>query len=156
MDYKVHLASGVLISLLIINFLGYNAFTLDNIIIHILILLFSILPDIDIHDSKVGKSFGIFSKFIQTVFGHRGFFHSLWIVFFLYIILLPFGYEIAVYGYLGHLIVDMITKDGVKLFYPMFHIKGILPTNMMVNLFFFILITGFDCVLVLNLFYHFW
>lgn len=156
MDFKSHLAFGALISLLLINFVGYNKFIFDNIMIHILILLFSVLPDIDIHDSKIGKSVGFFSKIIQLIFGHRGFFHSLWMVLLLYIILLPFGYEIAVYGYIGHLLVDMITSDGIKVFYPILHIKGIVPTNFMVNYIFFILILGIDCLLILNLFYNFW
>ena len=155
MDYKVHLSTGVFISLLLVNFIGYNVFTKVNIIIHILILFFSIFPDIDIYNSKIGRQFGFVSRIIQFIFGHRGVFHSLWMAMFLYIVLLLFGLEIAVVGYLGHLIVDMFTKDGVKLLYPAIQIKGILPTNKVVNFTALIVMIGFDCILMLNLFYRF-
>jgi inner membrane protein len=155
MNYKVHFSFGIFISLLFSNFTKYNYASLDNLIIHFLILFFSLLPDLDINTSKIGKNIGILSKIINIIFGHRGFFHSFWIIIIIYLFLLPLGYEIAVLGYLGHLILDMFTKQGIRLFYPFIKINGNLDSNIIVNFIIFIILLLLNIFLIFNLAYNF-
>ncbi len=99
MTGKTHLATGILGSLLLCN----------NIYGGILLSFGSILPDIDHHNSFLGKTIPIFSK----VFKHRCFTHSLLFAFMLWLIE-PF----ICYGILIHIFFDLMTKNGVLLFYP--------------------------------------
>lgn len=151
MNFHVHLLIGIIISLLLSNFTKYDYFSINNLIIHFLIIIFSILPDVDISNSKAGKFFGFLSSLINFIFGHRGFFHSIWIVGLLYVVLVTFGYQIAVIGYLGHLFVDMFTKDGIKLFYPYFKINGFLPSNKIINLILIVVMVIIICFLILTM-----
>ncbi|MBI4139425.1 metal-dependent hydrolase [Candidatus Woesearchaeota archaeon] len=82
----------------------------------------SLFPDIDNSGSLISSNTGI--RFVSKIFAHRGFFHSLWIPIFLYIlvvarpefsiIIIPF-----IAGYCVHIIGDSITPKGIKLFYPL-------------------------------------
>ena len=84
----------------------------------------SVLPDIDLETSYIGCRIPILPKFINRVFGHRGFTHSILCMvccsFLLRII--PWYLEIILFafcvGYLSHLILDMLNSVGVPLFYP--------------------------------------
>ena len=82
MMYYTHLAFGFLVSLLAIEL-----FDIQNKIIFILItILFSIFPDIDARQSKIGKKYKFISTTINFIFGHRGFFHAIYIPLLLYFI----------------------------------------------------------------------
>lgn len=87
--------------------------------------LFSIVPDIDLPESKLGHLIKPVSKFINKSFGHRTFTHSgLWLI--------PFGFLIYYFrntaylslfigmfiGLFSHLISDTLTKGGVPWFWP--------------------------------------
>lgn len=91
-------------------------------------LIGSILPDIDYPLSYIGKIFPYISNIIYRIFGHRGFTHSfLFIIIIIY--LFKFSYNIQnelinnckksfLLGYCSHIIADLITKNGIKLFWP--------------------------------------
>lgn len=98
----------------------------------IFVLFGSLIPDLDYSRSKIGRKI-IFSKLLNILFGHRNFFHSLLfgfiLSFFVFLIFNKYWVFILI-GYLSHLFLDCLTKEGVMLFYPFeFKIKGIIKTN---------------------------
>ncbi len=99
-------------------------------LIGILILILStLIPDIDSSTSTLGKKTKVFS----ILFKHRGFFHSL--LFFCLIYLLLFfpmktGYIEFSIGYLSHIFMDFFNYKGVYFFWPLgLKIKGFMKTN---------------------------
>ena len=113
MMYYTHLAFGFLVSLISINI-----FNINNKLLFILITaLFSIFPDIDERSSKIGKKYKLASRIINFLFGHRGFFHSIYIPLILYFILYNIINEIGIavlVGYFSHLLMDALTKNGIR------------------------------------------
>lgn len=84
----------------------------------------ALIPDICHTGSTIGRKLPLLSKIISTIFGHRTFTHSLvflglaaWLMFSLPII------PAIIYGILAgmasHLVLDGITKNGIKLLWPL-------------------------------------
>lgn len=90
----------------------------------------SLLPDIDMKSSFISKRHPLLSKHFGKKCRHRGFTHSL-----LFLFLLSKGCELLVLvgqnnivfisvstgfllGYLSHLVLDLLTKEGIELFFP--------------------------------------
>ena len=130
MMYYTHLAFGFLVSLLAINL-----FDINNKLFFVLIAIsFSIFPDIDERKSKIGKKYKKTSTIINFIFGHRGFFHSIFIPLALYFVFYYINNEIGVavlVGYFSHLFMDAITKHGIRPLYPIINkkINGPVKTN---------------------------
>ncbi len=118
--------------------LGITAFLLlkdyfpggNETIFFLLVLLGSILPDIDEADSKINRWSGLAGGIIAFFSRHRGFFHSL-LFFALSALLIRYfwsgSYAAGLFmGFMAHLAGDAITKMGVAAFYPIseFKIKG--------------------------------
>ena len=83
----------------------------------------AIIPDICHGGSKIGRKFKVLSKVINTLFGHRSFTHSLLFLVLMGVLLNSFvDNESIVLGILvgmaSHYILDMATKNGIKLLYP--------------------------------------
>ena len=126
MLFHTHILLGIVIFLLIKDlFHGGN-----EIIFFLLILLGSILPDIDERKSKINRWSGIIGVVIAFFFKHRGLFHSLILHFGIFLLIYQFFnlyYAIALFmGYLAHIFGDGLTLMGVTIFYPFsdFKIKG--------------------------------
>src|SRR3989338_7865362 len=130
MMYYTHLAFGFLVSLVSIIF-----FNIDNRLLFILItVLFSIFPDIDERNSKIGKKYKFASGIINFLFGHRGFFHSIYIPLILYALFYYINIEIGIavlVGYFSHLLMDAMTRQGIRPLYPIINrkINGFIKTN---------------------------
>lgn len=81
----------------------------------------ALLPDIDHPKSKISRKIPIAPVLISAIFTHRTFFHSL-----LFLGLLSLLYGVApsplvtglLVGAASHILGDMLTVSGVKLFYP--------------------------------------
>lgn len=114
MTTKTHITTGFACSL--------PFFNSNNITLISLVIVGSILPDIDI---KMGIK-------------HRGFTHSLPCFFILSYGLFLRDYEVGLFfsiGYISHLFLDFLTQKGIQLFFPFnkrFGIK-ILKTNGLVD-----------------------
>ncbi len=126
--FKTHLMFSLLISLLIFKYFNLNPY------LFILILIFAgSLPDIDHSKSKIGRKFFFVSWFVNLFFGHRKLIHSIMFASVLSLIIkLSFGnYWIPFYiGYLSHLFLDSLTKNGLYIFYPSnFKLSGFVKTN---------------------------
>lgn len=88
----------------------------------LLVLLGSILPDIDESKSKINQWFGAGGKIAGLFSQHRGIFHSLIFTVFLFLLIgfftqTYYAYALAL-GYLSHLIGDAFTSMGVQMLYP--------------------------------------
>ena len=101
-----------------------------------LLLVGSILPDIDSPYSKIGRRFKPLSSLIKFVFGHRGIFHSVIPAILIYFVfryifdMSLVGIALAV-GFVLHLVLDGLTKEGVNYFYPFakFRMSGFIKTG---------------------------
>ena len=124
MRFRNHLLFGLLLGLLYIKIFDvkHQYFTL------FMILLSSIFVDIDLSKSKVGSRTRPISNIVNMIFSHRGIIHSAYIPLALFLILYINNYTsvgVAILiGYIGHLLLDGLTKEGVHLFYPFLDFRG--------------------------------
>jgi inner membrane protein len=89
-----------------------------------LVVVGSLLPDIDHPKSWVGRRTRPISTAIAATFSHRGITHSAIAVIGLTTLLLHAGYRRAgvsalIVGYLSHLAADMLTPQGLRLAWPL-------------------------------------
>lgn len=122
MTGKTHATCGLLIGTLCTDYYQTDLFT--SITVIILAVMASLLPDICHTKSKLGRRFKIISWLVRILFGHRTFTQSLifmlLIAILLYFIQTPVPYFTAIIlAMLSHVILDMLTPRGVKLFYPL-------------------------------------
>ena len=96
----------------------------------------SLLPDIDHTKSPIGKVFYPIAKYLNRNFGHRTITHTIIILLLGSILAGAAGYSvngtrdiglIFFLAYLSHLILDMVTMQGVPLFYPFFKNPCVIP-----------------------------
>lgn len=99
---------------------------------------FAVLPDIDHTKSPIGTLFYPIAKYLDKKHGHRTITHSL--ICYVLLIILVGSIEriisdkriitsIFIWSYGSHLILDMITKQGVPLFYPFKKNPCVIPSN---------------------------
>lgn len=84
--------------------------------------LAALVPDIDTPESKIGKLVPPLSFALNKIFGHRNFFHSVWAVLAVYVLLKmfwPLMAAPAAVGYASHIVLDMLNPAGVRLFWPL-------------------------------------
>src|SRR3989339_753163 len=131
MLFFTHILFGLLIALLFKSFLP----EINYWLFLFLVLLGSIFPDIDEPNSKIVNWSGFIGKIISFFSHHRGFFHSL---FFILLISLILNLFLSIYylfglvlGLFSHLFLDSLTKQGIVLFYPLpyFKLKGWMVTG---------------------------
>ncbi|MEI4768721.1 metal-dependent hydrolase [Psychrobacillus sp. FJAT-51614] len=84
----------------------------------------ALIPDICHGGSTIGRKLPIVSKVINTIFGHRSFTHSLLFLFLIEVLLTTFLKNESVtvgilVGMVSHYILDMATKNGIKLLFPL-------------------------------------
>jgi len=142
--FKTHLVAGLLVGLLLNQWLSFGWLFV------LLFVLASVLPDVDSSASKVGRKFGLVSEVIEFFFGHRGFFHSVFVGLGLGLVLWGYGYKsygLAVFfGYLLHLVLDAFTRHGIRFFWPFaWKVRGVVKTGGMVE---WVLFLGMFCGLV--------
>jgi inner membrane protein len=119
MTGNTHIIGGIAASLAFAQVSNY-----DPIILVGAGVVGALLPDICHGGSKIGRTFRITSKIVNTLFGHRSFTHSL--LFLLLIAILMNTYvpnESITAGILvgmaSHYVLDMATKNGIKLLFPL-------------------------------------
>jgi len=91
----------------------------------------ALLPDIDSPSSLLGRFFPWFSRFLAKVFKHRTLTHSLLSIFFFVLLLSQSGridygesfFRLIILGlmvgHISHILLDLLTPQGVVLFYPL-------------------------------------
>ncbi|MFD1029964.1 metal-dependent hydrolase [Metaplanococcus flavidus] len=118
MTGKTHIIGGVAASLAFAQITNY-----EPIILLGAGAVGALIPDICHGGSKIGRTFPSLSKIINAVFGHRTFTHSLLFLAmaaFLFFTFLPNEALAAglLVGMGSHLLLDMATKNGIKLLFP--------------------------------------
>ena len=103
-----------------------------------IIIFASVLPDIDHTKSMIGKLFFPIAKIINRKYGHRTITHSIFVMIALTAALSAFqsayfpsikAAQVFGLAYGSHLIFDMMTTQGVPLFYPFKKNPCVLPGN---------------------------
>ena len=146
MIYRTHLAFGLLVGLFALPFSSINKFLFLG-----LVLLGSLLPDIDHENSKINNKLK-FTKIIGHLFKHRGIFHTL-----LLAVLLPglvwyfvgYGYGVALFaGYMSHLVIDGFTLAGINFLHPFANLRlmGFIETGTVAETLLFVVILAFDII----------
>ncbi|MGN6247365.1 MAG: metal-dependent hydrolase [Ginsengibacter sp.] len=131
-----HVAGGTVFTGIFLSMYDINIFSSPNYIFFT--VFFALLPDVDHVKSFIGKLFYPIAKYLNRKFGHRTITHSL--IFYLvgYVIVafiekaLTKGTIISriyLWAYGSHLIFDMLTKQGVPLFYPFKKNPCVIPAN---------------------------
>ena len=137
MMFKTHVVAGALTGLALYSALPDAANVADDMVMAGMTIggaMFgSMFPDIDKPSSKLGRKVKPISYVINFLFGHRGFTHSLpflvlftavaWFYLsknvdadlFFYLKYAIVGFDI---GFISHLILDIMTKEKIPLFYP--------------------------------------
>ena len=120
---KSHLAFGFLSALIAMPFLNIES----KIIFTSLVLLGALLPDIDQPKSTISSYIPIMPRLMSMFIKHRGIFHSIF-----FAVLIPYAvayftipaYGIAIFiGYISHLLIDGITKQGINFLNPIAKLK---------------------------------
>lgn len=119
MTGKTHIIGGITASLAFAQTSNYDAVLLVGAGV-----VGALIPDICHSGSKIGKKLPLLSKIISAIFGHRTFTHSLLFLFLIGILLNSFvANESIIAGILvgmaSHYVLDMATKNGIKLLYPL-------------------------------------
>ena len=131
-----HLIGGIVFTGLFCSFFSVNIF--ENPIFITATLFGSLLPDIDHTKSWIGKAFYPLAKWLSVNYGHRTITHSVFFLVGLCIISLfvekvfrnDFSVTIILFfSVLSHLIFDMVTLQGIPLFYPFYKNPCVLPAN---------------------------
>ncbi len=142
MLFRTHLAFSFLIGLYLIGILKIK----NQILFMIILLFFSIFPDIDESSSKISKKLKPFS-YLTILFGHRNIFHTLYFPIAISLLLFALNLKLlslaVLIGYILHLLLDILTKKGINLFYPLTkkRIKGFIKVGSLIeNILFIILI----------------
>lgn len=118
MTGKTHIIGGIAASLAFAQITNY-----EPVILLGAGAVGALIPDICHGGSKIGRTFPLVSKIINVLFGHRTFTHSfifLMMAAFLFNTFLPNEAVTAglLVGMASHLLLDMATKNGIKLFFP--------------------------------------
>lgn len=128
MNGKTHVAGGLVAGILTVAALAkYDGTPLsffDAVGCVVVAGFGSLIPDIDLHRSKIGNKTGPLSILIHFFFGHRTFFHSplfLVLSFLLLRQIFPHNEQMVVAivaGMASHLFLDALNKAGIPLLYP--------------------------------------
>lgn len=131
-----HLTGGIVFTGLFCSFFSVNIFA--NPIFVSVTLIGSVIPDIDHTKSIIGKAFYPLAKYLSVNYGHRTITHSL--LFLIGICLISVFIEnnfredfsvstILFFSVFSHLLFDMVTLQGIPLFYPFYKNPCVLPAN---------------------------
>lgn len=120
-----HIAFASLCALAVTKYLPVE----KRIVFLIIAAAAAVIVDLDHVASWAGKRLEPLSVTIKTFFGHRGFFHSIFMAAIAYLVALLISREYALaafVGYASHIFIDCFNTAGVMLFSPLskFRIKG--------------------------------
>jgi inner membrane protein len=117
---RTHLVLSVLVYFILLEFLAVQS----KIVFLIFVMLGAMFVDVDSRKSKMGR--GWWFRPLQCFVKHRGVFHSLFMGLLLGLVIglvhLWSGIGFFV-GYSVHLLGDMMTPAGVRIFYPIYNKK---------------------------------
>lgn len=131
-----HITGGIVFTGIFASFWDVNIFSRPEFLAAT--GFFAILPDVDHLKSPIGKAFYPLARWLDRKYGHRTITHSLLV----YLSLLAFVFFlenslsatstytlIFAFAYFSHLLFDMLTKQGIPLFYPFKRNPCVIPGN---------------------------
>ena len=142
MMFKTHVLFGIFCALFVLSLYDIG----EGALFFGVFVLCSMLPDIDMPRSRIGRKHRIVSSLLNVLFGHRGFIHTLFPALGLFALFYSFGSFVlgmaAFLGYVSHLVLDMLTPEGVRLFYPFFDktFRGFIRTSGFLEYIFFVVL----------------
>ena len=114
---RTHIVFSSLVALMLIDYLKIQR----QLLFMIVVLLFTLMPDIDEKTSFISKKIKI-SFLLRLFTSHRGIFHTVLIPFVLMILFYSINQKTVAFGiltgYVSHLFLDSITKRGIMPLYP--------------------------------------
>lgn len=134
-----HIAGGIVITGIFCSLWNINIF--ENPVYITTCVIGSLLPDIDHTKSIIGKAVYPLAKWLSVKYGHRTITHSLLFLFFVTLttyllehfnLLKTDGHSISFilfFAVFSHLLLDMVTIQGIPLFYPFYRNPCVLPAN---------------------------
>lgn len=131
-----HIAGGIVITGVFTSLWDVNLFT-DPVNLGVCVFA-SLLPDIDHTRSLIGKLFYPLASWISKRFGHRTITHSFVFMFVFYIVCRFLENQflgtthlslIVIFALFSHYFLDMLTLDGIPLFYPFARNPCVIPGN---------------------------
>lgn len=137
-----HIVGGIAITGISLSFWDINIFS--NSMFLSVCIFSSMLPDIDHPKSLIGKIFYPLAKYLDRNFGHRTITHSLAVLVPLFVLFMIIELNVVnpyfdrsgasfsmifLFAYLSHLILDMLTVQGIPLFYPFMKNPCVIPAN---------------------------
>lgn len=148
---KTHIAFGILAGLITLKYTSVQ----NELLFIALVILGVFLPDIDHPESKVNNVLKI-TKVIPLLFGHRGFFHSIFAVILVFAGLwwwqgFIYGFGVSI-GYLSHLVSDALTLSGVGFLNPIAHykVRGPVQTGTLMETIVFFVVIALDVWLLVH------
>ena len=137
---KTHIAFALLVAIVALDFVAANA-----LVFVFVAVVAALLPDLDVKNSTLSRNFPFLSWFSK----HRGMLHSFLAAVVGYFLISLFSemYGIAFFlGYCSHLVLDLLTPQGVVLFAPFsgWRFRGFLKTGSFEERMLFLLV----CVLI--------
>ncbi len=115
MLFKTHLAINFFFAMFFSSYMQHKAIFIA------LVLFATLLPDIDLLNSYIGKRARLLSRIATFFSKHRQFFHSLTCTLLLSFLLFLLSAGIAMpffIGYSMHIFADSFTVEGVRIFWP--------------------------------------
>lgn len=148
MLFKTHLAIGAFLLLVFLPHVEYKWLFVP------IVLIASIIPDVDNAFSTVGKT--KIMRIIQWVTKHRGIIHSLSLCIVLSVLLSliypPLAFPFFL-GYGAHLFSDSLTIDGIRPFWPLkADVKGKIRTGGKTEYVILIVLCVVDVILLVSMF----
>ncbi|RME55236.1 metal-dependent hydrolase [Candidatus Woesearchaeota archaeon] len=131
MIFRTHLIFNILMGLILVQYLSPT----QKWLFLTIFILSGLLPDIDTTKSKIGRRYKKTSFIANLLFGHRGLLHTIYPPLLLFITFDYFGLGVlgfaSLLGYLSHLLLDMLTLQGLQVFRPIskFHVRGFFRTG---------------------------
>ena len=131
-----HIVGGTVFTGIFASFWNVNVFEKPQYLFFT--AFFAILPDVDHLKSPIGKLFYPVAKWLNLKYGHRTITHSLLCYFSLFALVAVVenlsggnGNVSLIFGfaYFSHLLFDMLTKQGVPLFWPFMRNPCVIPGN---------------------------
>lgn len=119
-----------------------------------LVCIGSLLPDIDSPNSIINRKLKI-TRWASHMLTHRGFFHSIFPVIMIYVLLASVGWTTSAIalslGYMSHIAIDALTVKGINIIHPIksLRISGFIETGSIGEWIIFGLIVG-STIIVLS------
>lgn len=151
MMFLTHLVFGFLCGVIVSKLLGYGS----SYLFVLVAVVASSFPDIDVLSSRISRFLSPFSVVAGSLFGHRGFFHSILALAALFLVVFSvFGAFLAVsaaVGYGSHLLLDALTVKGIRPFWPFrFRLRGFVRAGSLSEQLVMALIIGISAVAVFS------